>query len=590
MIAPRQNIEKLKTEVLRHYSQASSYRQALDDRLVRWFKLYRSAREDRPESTTKEWQGANIKVPEIWAAIETITPRLAASVLAARPFVAVLPRTPEFEQQAAIMESLLDYQLNERVAIRQKMGTWARNACIYGYGPAKVTWRTEKRTVTVKMPDLSEDLLRQAAAVLKVNVRHKMVQIETMAYDDPWLDLIDVLDFWWDPAGLTVDQCLYVIQRSRVSMSYLERMAEQGVYENIKDVKPKLRLGADSRRAERLVGLGLDDMEPDPDEPMVELLEHWRDDRVVVLANQDTVIRAEPNPFWHGRKPFVVPHLIPSGVSLAGVSLIEAAESSQVELNSVRNLRLDNAVVAANKVWTVLDSVQIDPGALVLKPAGFVPVPTHDVIREIPIADIRPSLYEEERLLKDDIQKATGAYDTMRGAPAPRRATATEIAGRMEQGMFRFQDMRANLEHTGLLPAVELMGALDQQYIDQTRLIRVVGRAGLNWIPVQPEAIMGQFDYMYLGSATEPIANRDLRRQQLLQLYTIVAANPLIRHDQFLRILLQAFEIKNPDRFMQELQPQQQQEVASPLEQAFGPAQGGGGPAPAEPQPGLDIP
>ena len=554
--ATKKQQEEIKNKILRRLEQAEAHREQLERKWVDWYKLYRCVAE--PEEGTDEegnrrpkLRRSNIFVPQIFSDIETIAPRLVASTFASRPYIAALPREGSDEAKAKVMELLLDYQMADRIKIKQLASLWARDVLITGMGPVKITWRYETRRMRVKVPDLSDELTRQAFISFGVVLKYKEEYREAVVYDDPWIELIDPFDFYWDPRALTVDDARYIIHRSRVTMDYLKKMAEQGIYKNINKITTRKDIQMHPGQLDRLAALNMTDVEPDPNEPEIELLEHWQDDVVETIANRDVVIRAEPNPYNHCRKPFGVGKVIPSRTSMCGISIIEPVETLQHELNDIRNLTMDAATLQMFKPFKVLkDSFSYhNPETLVLAPLGLIPVEDMDDLAEVDIKPVHDQLTNEQ-ITRDDTQRATGAYDMFKGAPAPRRATATEIAGRLEQGSFRFQDMRANFESSGPLPAAELMAALNEQFLSQERIVRIAGSDGMEYIKLLPEDISAQCDLYFMGSATEPIANRDLRRQQIIQLYQTVAADPLVKRDELLKMMFGLFDIKDPERFL----------------------------------------
>ena len=547
----RKQAEELKNKVLRRFVASRDFRAGFDKKWSEMFRMYRCIIDEKAKRTKN--RRATLYVPESWSQVETIAPRMVASVFASRPYVSVLARDLGTKGEAAqAMEYLLDYQLSDRIDIRAKAGTWLRDTVVYGHGPAKVSWRLQKRQRKVKLPFLENPLYKQVFDVFGVSIEDIPKEIEVTEYDDPWIEPIDVFNFFWAPDALNMEDARYVLQRQRVTMDYIEQQAELGIFEGTKKIKPRGYEDQESGIVARLGDLGLDEIDADTEEPTLELLEYWEDGLVVVVIDRTTVVRAEDNPFAHGRKPFVTAKVIPSSSQLPGISVLEAAESGQLQLNDWRNIRMDNTILKLYAPWFKELGVDIDHEDMVLGPGEIVTVPGRDAMWQHDVPDVRQSAYEEEKLLQDDIQKATGAYEVMRGQSMGSRTTATEVAVRSEQGGFRFEDMRGNIEHYGLLPAVQMMGSMNQQYIDTERAVRVAGPGGQELTAVAPHELVGDFDYMYMGSATEPVANRDLRRQQWLQLMQVVAQNPAVNQAKMLRTLFQLFDVRQPDAYIQQ--------------------------------------
>jgi hypothetical protein len=148
-----------------------------------------------------------------------------------------------------------------------------------------------------------------------------------------------------------------VIDRTFVTYETLERMEQLGIYKNVKYVKetryddhvatPRCR-----RRSARA---------SPPHRPH---RGSRRDRRALVGREGDhrrepvgAAARHQPNPFWHGRKPFVVCSAIPDMFQIPGVSVIEGLAQMQEMLWTLTNLRLDATRMAANLITLIRGDV-----------------------------------------------------------------------------------------------------------------------------------------------------------------------------------------------------------------------------------------
>jgi hypothetical protein len=102
---------------------------------------------------------------------------------------------------------------------------------------------------------------------------------------------------------------------------------------------------------------------------------------------------------------------------------------------------------------------------------------------------------------------------------------------------------------------------LNQQYIDKERVIRILGEAGYNYETVSPESIAGSYDVVSVSPALEAQANKDIRRNQLLEMIDKFTSNPTllpyINVPELLKKVMQTYDIKDYSNLLieQPLQP-----------------------------------
>jgi len=523
--------------VLERFEKAAKFRRPHEEKWLRWYKLYRSY-------TEKREVGANLFIPYTFSIVESVQPRLVTTLFASRPYIGVLPLRPDMVTQARNMENLLDYQLIQRINIVEVASQWIKEALIYGTSIIKVGWRFETKKTRTTAP------LR---TILGVPVGSKVVEQETVVYDDPKIEHIDLWDFYVDPEATSIDDAEYCIHRIYRTKEHLKKLADAGIYKNIDKVEIRANiinadLGAEERRA--AVGLGTVGQTD-----RIELIEYWEDDRIITVANRAVVIRNEPNPFWHGRKPFVrlvdqpVPH------EFYGIGEIEPIEYLQLELNDTRNQRMDNVNLVLNRMWKVLRSADIDPAQLVSRPGGFVEVDDMNDIEPLEFIDVTSSSYKEEEEIKRDIDRTTGVYDYARGETTDRRETATTASILSSAANERFKLKIQLMEDMGLRRLGSLLVQLNQQFIDKERVIRILGPDGMFFNTIGPDDIKGQFDVMAIGSTVEPVVNRDARLNQLTQLYANLQGSPYINHPEFIKKILEVANLKDTDRLVLQQQP-----------------------------------
>lgn len=534
-------------KVVTDYNEAEQSRGTREGKWQTWYKLYRSYAEKRDTGDKR----ANLFIPYVYSIVETVVPRLIATVFSSRPYIGVLPVKEEAIENAKDMENLIDYQLTQKIGIIGVATSWFKEALIYGTSILKVGWEYEEDEVWVDEP------LMELFGFPVGSRRVKKVQ---PVKDDPLVEHIDLWDFYIDPRAKDIDEADYCIHKVFRDVKYLKRMEEQGIYKNIDEVIKVNKEGAGSWYEEG-VGttafetgmnsrLGLIGMQSiDKPSSKIEILEYWTDDRVIAVANRSVVIRNDENPYHHRKKPFVrlVDVLVPH--EFYGIGEIEPIEDLQYELNSLRNQRMDNINILINRMWKVIRGADIDAKQLVSRPGGIIEVDDMDDVQEIQMTDTSGNAIENViEMVRRDMDNADGVYDYARGETTDRRETATTAALLSQAANERFNLKVKLIEDLGMRRLGVLLSQLNQQYIDTEKAIRILGQDGMDFYTLSPENIRGQFDIMPLGSSVEPITNKENKLQSYINLYTILKDSPYVNHPEIIKKILEAADIKDLNR------------------------------------------
>jgi len=475
------------------FKDSENWRRPLQDAWNRYYKLYRSKLED----TDDPWR-SNLFIPYAFSTIETILPRLVTN----RPRFEFVARGPEDKDRAEVVNEFLHYQW-DIMNMDLEMIKWVKESLLYGTSILKVPWVIEKN------------------------------------YEGPKPQVTDLFNFFTDPDSTTIDNARYVIHRTHQTKEHLLDMQKLGIYHNVNKIESSV--GQDLSKSERYANRGMSV----PDTDKIELLEYWQDDRVIVVADKKIVIRDEKNPYRCG-KPFVkiVDQIVPH--EFHGIGEIEQIESLQYELNDWRNHRMDGKTLTMNPMWWVppgmdLDDFVAEPGALFGGDKAPEPIRTQGD---------RVSDYREEEIIKGDIQTTTGVSDYSRGvdsAPGISNETATGISLIQEAANMRFRMKVMIIEEMGIKPLGLMLLELNQQFMDESQVIRVVGERGIEWKSITPEDIRGEYDLIVEAGSTQPM-NEVIRRNRALQMLTLFGNDPDMTDEGRIELkkqVLQAFNVKS---------------------------------------------
>lgn len=510
--------------VVQDFERAQKARQSLEKDWKEFYRLYRSyTKEPQKGPDGKPLNKSNLFIPITFGIIESAVPKITGALFEQTPVVGVLPREPGDERAAETMEALLNYQL-ERMHFQDIVERWVKECLMYGTSVVKVTWRKDQRTMRsrrfVPLPGLLGRLLPYQVP--------DEYEEDVVEYDGPWVEPLDIWDFYLDPEGTSVDDAAYACHRVFRTLPELEEMERKGIYRNIEHVRAGISDPETKGRWRRVGAINKDIPEDTPhDQQQIELLEYWTDDWVCVVAARSVVIRDEPNPFYHGRKPFVeiIDHPLPH--EFYGIGEIEPIRYLQREVNTLRNQTIDATAFSINKMgWYDPDSETLDRSKLYNKANHFVPGIFGKDWGWVPEQLVNPAGIQQEQIARQDIEWILQLFNSSRGQLPERRETATGIAVTQARADERFNNKIRRIEYMGIRRVAQLIVALNQQFLDSQQTIRVLGEGGATFRTIDPQSIIGTFDLIPRGSAAEPLIGKAGRVQRMMEFAAFLASVP----------------------------------------------------------------
>ena len=526
--------ETLAKDIVNKFNHSLTWRNPFKEKWDRFYNMYRSHLND----TAYPWQ-SNIWVPYSFSTIETLAPRM----LANRPQIDVMPREAADEQYADIQSKLIDFEW-EAMNADDIMEGAVKSQLMYGTAIVKVYWKTDKAQVVKK--EQVDETFPELGTVEE--------EVEETIFDGPEIELVDLYDFFWDPRAIDMESARWVAHRTYQTFDHLEQLQKEGVYKNVALLKDATLVSGDDEKASRrgTLGVAMPDELASKNEGknVIELIEYWEDEKVITVANRGIVIRDEANPYRHGKKPFVrivdqsVPH------EFLGIGELEPIETLQYELNDRRNQRMDNITLVLNKMWKIKNGANVDEDELVSDAGGVVHTDDMAGIEALQMPDVTSSSYNEETLIKGDIQQTTGVSDFTRGVGSESLGndTATGISLIQEAGNARFKLKIRNLE-AGIEEIGRMMVSLNEQFLTEEKSIRVLGDEGIEWTTIKPDDMRGNFDVMVQSGSTLP-SNEAVERKQTMEMFQIFAGDPEVDQRELKRMVLDTFGIKNIDKLL----------------------------------------
>ena len=352
-----------------------------------------------------------------------------------------------------------------------------RQAVTIGTSAIALPWRYEKeqRPMNVRV--------QQQDGSYKVETKN----VDKTKYNGFDFEVVSMFDFFIDPRanGANDGNILRRYERTRAE---LIREVEAGKFpwtsvKAIQDMPAKEWADEESEtHANELEHFeGMEEHLHNP-EDVLEVWEFWGDftyngveyKDVVVTVAGDEVLEFQSNPFWGG-KPFITMTFLPVLNSPYGLGVLDPVLGDLHAKKLARNQRLDIVEASINPMFEAVNDGTIDFSNLTAEPGKVIPVAEPGSIRQInTIADVGTSV-QEEQLMEQSIEQATGTGAFI-GSGATRnaeRVTAQEIEATRSAGGNRLNGVHRHMEREGLLPFMRKAFTTIQQFMTEDEVVPV---------------------------------------------------------------------------------------------------------------------
>ncbi|WP_438447421.1 portal protein [Gorillibacterium sp. sgz5001074] len=555
----------------------SNYR----DKWTRWYKMWRNI---APQLVDKEGKPvtdrSNLSIPYPFVMLETILPRLVETLFAGRPYVAVkgVPTHQQVQElfgpmgaplpnaerpwvaAAERMQTLLDYQMNVPMDMQDLFHTGMKIMGLYGTTVSYTGWCFKERTVIrkelVQQTDDEDQPLFDDDNVTPI-MDWEATEVSVKEYDDPEVKFLDLGLFFVDPNAEDIDDARYAGHVDYMSKEQLNELAanDDDMRLDWKQI-PKTPAHNEARN-NRMSAIGIpnlnETLDTSGDMDLYEVHKYFEDDRHVIIINRQYLAKDAPNPFYHKKKPYDKDVYSEDPKNFYGIGLMEMLEDLHAELNTERNQRIDYRSFSMRRPFAINRNAQIDRKQLKWGQGNFIEMDDvdHDLkVLNSPDAALAGS-FNQETIIKEDMKQATGAHDVVMGTSTGGE-TATTTMSKDNNASMRFKLIISSVEKRLLVRIARKMMQLNQQFIEDIRLLPLFDKDETEWPQIAPEDIQGEFHLIAAGSSVEPMANKEAFKQRMVELYGVVGADPFmqqfpIKRRNLLKKLLESFDIQDTD-------------------------------------------
>lgn len=383
--------------------------------------------------------------------------------------------------------------------MQAKKRQMAFNTLLYGFSPQYCFYR--KNTRQIEVPS------RFGGGRKRVDV-----------YDDPDCRVIcPIYDFRTDPAGNSIDSCIYAMYRYYISKEEFRR-CQKGPFPWFTDPIDPDTLGT-VYSAQDLESR-LFDMDKFQDskqinifkERMIEIMEYWEDDRLVIVANRWKTVRPSgPNPYWAlKKKPFFITTDEDNPHELFGMGEGEILSKAQHEQNTIKRMRIDAVKRLLRPGFMAPPGSGFDPSTYYQDEGYIVEANIPDFIKPLINYPLNieqiglPTLAES----RSETDNATGANPLFKGGAF---SNDTATGKRIQQtNMMARANYKLDNFNLGLADWMQINIGLAMQFYPEFRVFRILNDQGaVDFTVLFYEELMTPVDIEVESASARPTTRED---------------------------------------------------------------------------------
>lgn len=561
--------------------KAAEKKKGLRDKLNKWNKLYVPHKFDR--IGLKKWQSKSAKN------IAFTKVNTAYSVLIEQnPDFQYFPRTKQDRQLIPLWKTLVDYTNDVGKANRQ----WKKlvfNGAKDGTFVGQEYWKHDIREVKFETsydPEKDKSEYRKETIDDFNNPYWTVLEREEVCLDEKATS--------WNPRDEHALRDWFKVKKYDKE-GFKTRFPEDK-YPNAKHCKP----GGD------LPQTGIDKVMLAIGKNQYEVLwyENKPKDEFSILCN-GVLLRDRPLPYRHKQLSIFGGKFFERPNDIDGIGIPEAIENDEVMLDTLANTRIDQIILNIYRVLKVAYGEELEDEELELEPNKILRLRSPEVAQWMESDKIGAEAFQEEAIIKSDMDEKTGVSKELMGTMPSRKQTATETAINREAGLRRLKAPLDNIEDAMEIQCRLRIAMIKQIYsIPTSKEINEEGIEVMTYrnirlplktegkgfaeattetaIEITPDRLMSEPDIKIKHLSTIPIS-KALERQKIMQFYAIIGNHPYTDTFKAFENICRAWEEdpedwrKSEEAIIQE--QQQAQGAMTGLEaQEKGPLdQGGGG-------------
>ena len=297
------------------------------------------------------------------------------------------------------------------------------------------------------------------------------------------------------------------------------------------------------------------------------------------------LLRDRPLPYKHKQLSIFGAKLWERAGDIDGIGICEAIENDEAMLDNLSNATVDEINLAIKRVLIVGYGEELSDEELQLEPNKILRLRDPSVAKWLEKSGVGAEPFNEQAVIKGDIDEKTGVSKELLGGMSQRKQTATETAINREAGLRRMKAPLDSVEDAMETKQRLMIGLTNQIYsiptkqelkeggmeiLEQYRKVRLpLKEEGEELIPsteetvfeINPVYLMNEPDIKIKHMSMMPISEA-LIKQEKMQFYSLIGSHPYIDTYKAVRNLCDAWGEDPEDWLISEEQIAQQQQMA----------------------------
>jgi hypothetical protein len=156
-----------------------------------------------------------------------------------------------------------------------------------------------------------------------------------------------------------------------------------------------------------------------------------------------------------------------------------------------------------------------------------------------------------------------GIYGYNKGEVPKRAEKVGTIYSIQQMGEARAKLMLMSLDHMGIRPLLKYLMLLNTFHLPSGFEYRIADGENKNFSQIFGDDIHPDFDFSARYTAMEPALGKQMKLQNLVQLYPLLSQSPWLNQQQWIKTILELtdikeaeFIVKSPEQMAQEMQQQ----------------------------------
>lgn len=473
----------------------------------------------------------------VFSKTETILPLLTAN----RPTVHILPREPIYQEYAEHMQMLMRY-LWDRLRMDGVVATATKNCLIFGKGFYYVYYDPDTGEICCESVDPTNIYVdRDATSIENARILIHVARMSVTEIVTRWPNSKgkfavgaqtvedQTIDKAPSPDTVIPYEVGFAYQDAAVTPGTTVRF-ERRDYDDFTDEDEMVQvlqvwIRDPSITMEKLLSPDGNVITDSQGNEIIAAKAKYPGGRLVIVAG-NRVIEDMPNPYDHGRFPYVEQNCYTIPGEFWCMSLVQNLISPQRELNRTLAHIIDHQNIMGHGIWVADKGSGVTPEMITPKPGILIEKASRTEVRREdapPLPAYIPQLLQHIRQAIDDI---SGIHQSFEGKKATNITAGVAITSLQEATFQRQAYLVRNLEDA-IQQVGELILALAQQFYIEGKMVRVTNRetGEFKFISLTPDVIQSNWELVVAPGSTLP-RNREARQAQAMELLKFKVFGP----------------------------------------------------------------